>query len=83
MSADPPDRNLAWARELKLPFRLWSDPDGKACREWGAWTDLWSLPQRVTYIVDRSGKIRFVEMGGLAIETSRTLDALAGLVRAK
>jgi hypothetical protein len=37
----------------------------------------------VTFVVDRAGRIRFVEAGGLAIQTDRTLDALTKLARAK
>jgi peroxiredoxin len=83
VSADPPDRNLAWARELKLPFRLLSDRDGAASRRWGVWDDTWNLTQRVTFVVDRAGRIRHVETGGLAIQTDRTLEALTKLARAK
>ena len=83
MSADPPERNLAWARELKLPFRLLSDRDGSVARQWGVWDDTWNLTRRVTFVVDRGGRIRYVEVGGLAIQTDRTLDALTKLARAK
>jgi peroxiredoxin Q/BCP len=83
VSADPPDRNLAWAQELKLPFNLLTDKDGKVSRQWGAWDDTWNLPKRVTFVVDRTGRIRYVEPGSLAIETDRTLDALGKLARAK
>jgi peroxiredoxin len=83
ISADPPERNMAWARELKLPFKLLSDRDGKAARQWGVWDDTWNLTKRVTFVVDRGGRIRYVETGGLAIETDRTLDALTKLARAK
>jgi hypothetical protein len=37
----------------------------------------------VTFVVDRTGHIRYVEVGGLAIQTDRTLDALTKLARAK
>jgi len=37
----------------------------------------------VTFVVDRGGRIRYVETGGLAIETDRTLDALTTLARTK
>ena len=83
MSADPPDRNLAWARELKLPFTLLSDHDGGVARQWGVWDDTWNLAKRVTFVVDRGGRIRYVEVGGLAIQTDRTLDALTKLARPK
>jgi peroxiredoxin Q/BCP len=83
VSADTPDRNLAWSRALKLPFRLLSDRDGRVATAFGAWDDTWRLPKRVTFIVDRSGVVRHVESGGLAIDTSRTLDALRTLARAR
>ena len=83
ISADPPDRNLAWTRQLNLPFRLLSDPDGRAARRWGVWDDTWNLTKRVTFVVDRVGRVRYVEIGGLAIQTDRTLDALVKLARAK
>jgi peroxiredoxin len=64
-----------------LPFRLLSDIDtpGRVSRLYGAWDDTWNLSQRVTFIVDRSGRIRHVEVGSLAIETDRTLAALQQL----
>jgi peroxiredoxin (alkyl hydroperoxide reductase subunit C) len=83
VSADPPARNLAWARQLDLPFRLLSDPDGTVARRWGVWDDTWNLTKRVTFVVDRRGAIRYVEVGGLAIQTDRTLEALSTLARAK
>jgi thioredoxin-dependent peroxiredoxin len=83
ISADAPERNLAWARELKLPFKLLTDKDGTVSRRWGAWDDTWNLPKRITFVVDRAGRIRHVEPGSLAIETDRTLDALGKLARAK
>ena len=83
MSADAPERNLAWARELKLPFKLLSDRDGSVARQWGVWDDTWNLTKRVTFVADRTGTIRYVEIGGLAIQTDRTLEALTRLARAK
>jgi hypothetical protein len=37
----------------------------------------------VTFVLDRSGVIRYVEVGGLAIQTDRTLEALTRLARAR
>ncbi len=81
MSADPPARNLEWSRALELPFRLLSDPDGRASRAWGVWDDTWSLSRRVTFIVDRAGAVRWVDAGGLAVKTDRTLHALTELAK--
>ena len=47
------------------------------------WDDTWNLTQRVTFVVDRTGRIRHVEAGGFAIQTDRTLDALTKLAGAK
>jgi hypothetical protein len=52
-------------------------------RRWGAWDDTWRLARRVTYIVDARGRVRWVDEGGIAIDTSRTLDALERLARAR
>jgi hypothetical protein len=35
----------------------------------------------VTFIVDRSGRVRYVEIGSLAIDTNRTLTALQLLAK--
>ncbi len=83
VSADLPERNLAWTRQLNLPFRLLSDPDGTVARRWGVWDDTWNLTKRVTFVVDRQGAIRYVEVGGLAIQTDRTLEAVTRLARAR
>jgi peroxiredoxin len=61
---------------------LLSDADGRTSRAYGVWDDTWNLSQRVTFIIDRARRIRFVEAGGLAIDTSRTLEALGKLARA-
>ena len=45
-------------------------------RLYGVWDDTWNLARRVTFIVDRAGRVRYVEIGSLAIDTSRTLGAL-------
>lgn len=52
-------------------------------RLYGAWADTWNLSRRVTFIVDRAGRIRFVDAGGVAIDTTRTLAALQQLAKTK
>jgi peroxiredoxin (alkyl hydroperoxide reductase subunit C) len=85
ISVDPPERNLAWTKALNLPFRLLSDvqPAGSVSRRFGVWDDTWNLAKRVTFVVDRAGRVRFVEVGSLAIDTSRTLEALQRLVQTR
>ncbi len=43
----------------------------------------WNLVRRVTFVVDRARRVRYVEVGSLAIQTDRTLEALAKLAKAK
>jgi peroxiredoxin len=83
LSVDPPGRNLAWTKQLGLPFRLLSDndPPGRVARLYGVWDETWGLARRVTFVVDRSRTVRFVEAGSLAVETTGTLDALGSLAR--
>ena len=82
VSADTPERNLAWAQELKLPFRLLSDA-GQVGRSYGVWDELWKIEKRATFIIDRGGTIRWAETGGLCVDTARTLDALTRLAAAR
>ena len=81
ISADAPDRNLAWTRELKLPMRLLSDvnPAGDVGRRYGVWDDVWNIERRTTFIVDRQGTVRWLEAGAGCVDPSRTLDALRQL----
>jgi peroxiredoxin len=83
ISVDPPQRNLAWTKQLDLPFRLLSDVEtaGGVSRQYGVWDDTWNLAKRVTFVVDRAGRVRFVDVGSLAIDTSRTLEALQRLAQ--
>jgi len=85
VSADAPDRNLAWSKELSLPVRLLSDvsPAGQVGRRYGVWDDLWSITRRTTFILDRQGKVRWMEAGSGCVDTSRTLDAVQQLARAR
>ena len=51
-------------------------------KAYGVWDDLWELSKRATFIIDRQGTIRYVDAGGLAIDTKRVLEALQRLPRA-
>jgi peroxiredoxin len=85
ISADVPARNLAWARELNLPFRLLSDvsPAGEVGRRFGVWDETWRIQRRTTFVVDRHARIRWLDAGGSCIETRRTLEAVTRLARTR
>lgn len=52
-------------------------------RRFGVWDDLWGLAKRVTFIVDRAGRVRYVEVGSAAIDTNHVLEALRRLAASK
>jgi len=49
----------------------------------GAWDDLWGLSKRVIFFIDRTGRVRCVEVGSPAIDANRALAALERLVAKK
>ena len=85
VSADTPERNRAWAEDLRLPFRLLSDldPSGKVGRLYGVWDEVWGLERRATFLVDKQGIIRHVSLQSLALDGRDILEALAKLRRAR
>lgn len=84
VSVDPPKTNLAWTRDLGLPFHLLSDlgPKGKVGRLYGIYDENWGLERRATFIIDRDRIIRFVEVDQLATNIRPVLEALDRLARA-
>lgn len=51
-------------------------------RLYRVWDDLWGLEHRATFLVDRQGLIRHVDVGGLALDGKGVLTAIARLRRA-
>ena len=56
ISSDSPETHTNFKKEHKLPFTLVSDEDKSVRKLYGA-TGMF-LPQRVTFVIDKSGKIR-------------------------
>jgi thioredoxin-dependent peroxiredoxin len=61
VSADNLDRHEQFAAHHRLPFELISDDDGMLRRKYNVPTSmLGMLPGRVTYVIDREGKVQHV-----------------------
>ena len=61
ISSDSVDSHNAFAKQYKLPFILLSDTDKKIRKLFGVTSGLLGvLPGRVTYIVDKQGKVVLV-----------------------
>jgi thioredoxin-dependent peroxiredoxin len=60
VSSDSVDKHAAFAGKHRLPFTLLSDQGGQVRKRYGVPAVLGLLPGRVTYVIDRQGKVRLV-----------------------
>jgi mycoredoxin-dependent peroxiredoxin len=66
VSTDPPPALKAWADAERYEFPLLSDfwPHGKVAQEYGAFFDAAGMAVRATFLVDKTGTVRFAEVNG-------------------
>jgi peroxiredoxin (alkyl hydroperoxide reductase subunit C) len=83
ISVGPPPTHKRWSAESKFTFPVLSDfwPHGEVSQAYGVFNDQAGYPNRGTFVVDRSGTIRFAEMKepGEARDQRLWTDALAAL----
>jgi mycoredoxin-dependent peroxiredoxin len=60
VSMDSPFANKAWAQQIGVTFPLLSDLGGDTSREYGVYNPSYKAARRVTYLIDKDGKV--VEM---------------------
>jgi peroxiredoxin Q/BCP len=60
-STDPADKNKQFAESLKVDYPILSDPEGKAAAAYGIYNPERNAAQRVTFIIDKEGKIAAIE----------------------
>src|SRR5437868_14326331 len=60
VSMDSPFANKAWAEQIGVTFPLLSDMGGDTSREYGVYDASHKAARRVTYLIDKDGKV--VEM---------------------
>jgi peroxiredoxin Q/BCP len=78
VSSDSGDSHARFASKHRLPFRLVSDRDGAVRRSYGVPATLGLLPGRVTFVIDRAGRVRGVFNSQLQAER-HVREALAAL----
>ncbi len=66
VSVGPPPTHKIWATQSGFTFPVLSDfwPHGQVAQAYGVFNDDTGFANRGTYVVDRSGIIRFAEMKG-------------------
>lgn len=60
VSMDSPFANKAWAQQIGVTFPLLSDMGGDISKEYGVYNPSYKAARRVTYLIDKEGKV--VEM---------------------
>jgi len=60
ISSDSVDSHQGFASDCGLPFKLLSDPGGKVRKAYGVSSSMGLIPGRVTYVIDKAGKVRHV-----------------------
>jgi peroxiredoxin len=83
ISVGPPPTHKVWAVESGFTFPVLSDfwPHGEVSQAYGVFNETAGVANRGTFVVDRSGTIRFAEMKqpGEARDQTVWKDALAAL----
>ncbi|MDV8022232.1 peroxiredoxin [Rhodococcus sp. IEGM 1330] len=81
ISVGPPPTHKIWAAEQGYTFPLLSDfwPHGEVAQAYGVFNDSAGFANRGTFVVDKSGIVRFAEMNGPgeARDSSSWAEALA------
>jgi peroxiredoxin len=64
ISVGPPPTHRIWATQNGFTFPVLSDfwPHGATAQSYGVFNDATGFPNRGTFVVDRSGVVRFAEM---------------------
>ena len=75
ISTDPLDTNKEFAKSLELEFALLSDEDGAVARSFGVLMDGPNMAKRVTFVIDKEGKIAHVEEGMGAMDPAGAAGA--------
>ena len=57
ISRDPVSTHQRFKKQHELPFELLSDPTGATCKKYQALVPIIGLPKRISYLIDRQGKI--------------------------
>jgi peroxiredoxin Q/BCP len=62
-STDPVEKNKDFAKSLDLDYPILSDPKGKVATAYGIYNAERDAAMRVTFVIDRNGKIAAIDSG--------------------
>ena len=77
VSIDSPFANKAFADSLGVTFPLASDffNQGAVSKSYGAWLEKYKAARRVTYLIDKNGKIDEIQVDKDAIDPTKIVTA--------
>ncbi len=80
ISTDKLEDNARFAEELELDFLLLSDVDAAVADQYGGTMKQYGgLARRVTYVVDKDGRIAYIGEGAEAMSPAGAKEACQGL----
>jgi mycoredoxin-dependent peroxiredoxin len=75
VSMDSPFANKAWAQQIGVTFPLLSDLGGDTSREYGVYNPSYKAARRVTYLIDKDGKVVEMQKDRDAIDPSEVVTS--------
>lgn len=72
-----------WAEELKLDYPLLSDFMRKVSAAYGVLNEARGTANRTTFVIDKEGRIRYIEQGSSAIDPAGAIQACSRLGRGR
>ena len=75
ISMDSPFSNKAWAEKINVTFPLLSDWGGEITQQWGIYNAKYKAARRVTFLIDKEGKIIDMQMDRDAVDPTHMVEA--------
>jgi peroxiredoxin len=77
VSMDSPFANKAFGESIGVTFPLLSDWGGEVTKKYGLFVKDYGAARRVTFLIDKTGKIAKMQVDSEAIDPSGIIDACA------
>jgi peroxiredoxin len=75
VSMDSPFANKAWAKQINVTFPLLSDMGGDVTKEYGVYEPKYKAARRVTYLIDKDGKVVEMQKDSDAIDPTAVVTS--------
>jgi peroxiredoxin len=75
VSVDSPFANKAWADKIGVTFPILSDLGGDTSKDYGVYNPQWKADRRVTYLIDKDGKVVHMNVDKEALDPSNVVAA--------